>query len=247
MKWKKAFLASIMCGALCFGYNTAAAAYQLSEEVTMPTHALKMASQIGVLKHETPALKNLADKDAIVVMSFGTTFKDTRKKTIDATVEAIKKKHPGVKVVTSYASHIVIKRVKEKEGLVIPTPEEALEQLKKEGYTRVALVSLDVIPGIEYNYKMGVFHGYKDQFKKMTFGTPLMYWQGQEGQADDVAEAVKGLLGLSIMDSAIKHLGDRAKKSTVIGKLYGSMDLDGDSKAQEHLFVSVQNSVERRC
>ena len=51
----------------------------------------------------------------------------------------------------------------------------------------------------------------------------------------DVAEAVKGLLGLSIMDSAIRHLGDRGKKSTVIGKLYGSMDLDGDAKAQEAL------------
>lgn len=51
----------------------------------------------------------------------------------------------------------------------------------------------------------------------------------------DVAEAVKGLLGLSIMDSAIKHLGDRAKKTTVIGKIYGSMDLDGDKKAQEAL------------
>ena len=37
------------------------------------------------------------------------------------------------------------------------------------------------------------------------------------------------------MDSAIKHLGDRAKKTTVIGKLYGSMDLDGDAKAQEAL------------
>ena len=51
----------------------------------------------------------------------------------------------------------------------------------------------------------------------------------------DVAEAVKGLLGLSIMDSAIKHLGDRAKKTTVIGKLYGSMDLEGNAKAQEAL------------
>ena len=51
----------------------------------------------------------------------------------------------------------------------------------------------------------------------------------------DVAEAVKGLLGLSIMDSAIKHLGDRAKKTTVIGKLYGSMDLEGNDKAQEAL------------
>ncbi len=51
----------------------------------------------------------------------------------------------------------------------------------------------------------------------------------------DVAEAVKGLLGLSIMDNAIKHLGDRGKRTTVIGKIYGSMDQDGDAKAQEAL------------
>jgi len=51
----------------------------------------------------------------------------------------------------------------------------------------------------------------------------------------DVADAVKGLLGLAVMDSAIKHLGDRSKKSTVIGKLYGSMDLDGDARAQSAL------------
>ena len=68
-----------------------------------------------------------------------------------------------------------------------------LEQLKKEGYTRVALTSLDVIPGMEYNYDMGVYQNYKDQFKKMTLGTPLMYWQGQEDQADDVAETIKAM------------------------------------------------------
>ena len=61
----------------------------------------------------------------------------------------------------------------------------------------------------------------------------------------DVAEAVKGLLGLSIMDSAIKHLGDRAKRATVIGKLYGSMDLDGDPKAQEPLNC-IQTAEEKR-
>lgn len=61
----------------------------------------------------------------------------------------------------------------------------------------------------------------------------------------DVAEAVKGLLGLSIMDSAIKHLGDRAKKTTVIGKLYGSMNLDGDVKAQEAL-NRIQAAEEKR-
>jgi DNA sulfur modification protein DndD len=62
----------------------------------------------------------------------------------------------------------------------------------------------------------------------------------------DVAEAVKGLLGLSIMDSAIKHLGDRAKKTTVIGRFYESMDLDGDAKAQEAL-NRIQTTEEKRA
>ena len=63
-------------------------------------------------------------------MTFGTTFKDTRAKTIDATVKAIQAKHPNTKVVTAYTSHIIINRVKKNEGITFPTPEEALEQLK---------------------------------------------------------------------------------------------------------------------
>ena len=192
--WQKMLAAAIACGAaFSASYVPAEAAYQLNEEVKAPTKALKQASEIGVLKNENPAMANKANKDAIVVMTFGTTFKDTRTKTIDATVKAIQAKHPNTKVVTAYTSHIIINRVKKNEGITFPTPEEALEQLKKEGYTRVALASLDVIPGMEYNYDIGVYHNYKDQFKKMTLGTSLMYWQGQEEQADDVTETIKAL------------------------------------------------------
>ncbi|MBQ1808295.1 MAG: sirohydrochlorin cobaltochelatase, partial [Selenomonas sp.] len=193
-KWQKTLAAAIACGAaFSMSYVPAEAAYQLNEEVKAPTKALKQASEIGVLKNENPAMANLANKDAIVVMTFGTTYKDTRAKTIDATVKAIQAKHPNTKVVTAYTSHIIINRVKKNEGITYPTPEEALEQLKKEGYTRVALATLDVIPGMEYNYDLGVYHNYKDQFKKMTLGTSLMYWQGQEEQADDVTETIKAL------------------------------------------------------
>lgn len=193
-KWQKILAASITCGmAMGFYQPATEAAYQLNSEVKAPTKALKAASEIGVLVNENKDMANLANKDAIVVMTFGTTFKDTREKTIDATVKEIQAKHPNTKVVTAYTSHIIINRVKKNEGITYQTPEEALEQLKKEGYTRVALTSLDVIPGMEYNYDMGVYQNYKDQFKKMTLGTPLMYWQGQEDQADDVAETIKAM------------------------------------------------------
>lgn len=193
MNKKKMLAAAIACATL-FGVSAQSeAAYQLNPEVKDATMALKSASEIGVLKYENQEMQNLPNKDAIVVMTFGTTFKDTRAKTIDATVDAIKAAHPGVKVVTAYTSHIIIDRVKAKEGIAYPTPEEALDQLKADGYTRVALASLDVIPGMEYQYDKGVFENYKKNFKKMTLGTSLMYWQGQENQADDVTETLKAL------------------------------------------------------
>lgn len=190
--WKKFFVAAVAVGTVFSVSPTASeAAYELNPEVKTATPALLAASQMGVQVYENPDLQGLADKDAIVVMTFGTTFAENRAKTIDATIEGIKAAHPGVKVVTAYTSHIIIDRVAANEGIKYPTPEEALAQLKAEGYTRVALTTLDIIPGMEYNYKLGVFNSYKQDFKKMTIGTPLMYWQGQEEQADDVTEVLE--------------------------------------------------------
>lgn len=190
---KKLAVTSMACAALLGFAATSHAAYQLSDEVKDATPALLQASQIGVKTNVNKDLANLPDKDAILVLSFGTTFKDSRAKNIEATVDAIKAAHPSVKVVTAFTSHIIIDRIKANEGLDIPTPEKALEQLKAEGYTRIAMTSLDIIPGMEYTYKDAVYNLHKNDFKKMTFGTPLMYWQGQEGQDDDITATMQAL------------------------------------------------------
>ena len=183
-------LCMVGCGLAAVGN---AGSFQLSEDVKAPTVALKQAAQVGLLTHETAELQNLENKDAILVMSFGTTVKETREKNINVTVNAIKALYPDTKVVLAFTSHIIIDRVKANEGLVIPTPEEALAQLKAEGYTRVAMTSLDIIPGIEYDYKKAVFNLHKNDFKKVTFGTPLMYWQGQEDKDDDISDTMKAV------------------------------------------------------
>ena len=194
MKKQLALASAILGLAVSFGAPVVSnAAYQLNPEVKDPTPALKEASAIGVRTHNTEALQNLPNKDAMVVMSFGTTYKDTRVKTIDATVDAIKAAHPNTKVITAFTSHIIRDRIQQKEGITYPTPEEALAELKKDGYTRVALASLDVIPGMEYNYDAAVYNLYKNDFKKMTLGTSLMYWMGQENQTDQVIETLKAV------------------------------------------------------
>ena len=190
--WKKAIATSMACAVIFgVGATTSYASYQLNPEVKDATPALKRAAEIGVRVYENPQMQDLPNKDAILVMSFGTTFKESRKATIEKTVADIQAAHPDQKVVMAFTSHIIVDRIQEKEGIKIPTPEQALAELKEDGYTRVALTTLDVIPGMEYSYDSAIFDLYKDQFKKMTLGTSLVYWMGQEKQRDDVTETLQ--------------------------------------------------------
>jgi len=194
LNWKKMLVTSMACAVFAgVGATTTQASYDLNPEVKHATPALKKAAEIGVRVAENPEMSDLPNNDAIVVMSFGTTYADSRKVTIEQTVADIQAAHPDTKVVLAFTSHIIVDRIQQNEGITIPTPEEALEQLKEEGYTRVALTTLDVIPGMEYAYDSAIFDLYKDQFKKMTLGTSLVYWMGQEKQRDDVSETLKAL------------------------------------------------------
>lgn len=61
----------------------------------------------------------------------------------------------------------------------------------------------------------------------------------------DISKAIKDFLGLSAIENAARHLGDRTKKISVIGKIYGSMDLNGDARAQDAL-NRIQTAEEKR-
>lgn len=189
----KSVLTASMAALCVLGMGMTANAYELNPEVKDVTPALREASTVGVWTHENPAMKNAPDKDAILVMTFGTTFTDTRHKTIDAVEKAIQEANPNVPVYEAYTSHIIIDRVKAKEGITKMTPEEAFAKLKADGYTRVAVVSLDVIPGMEYSYDSVVTKMQAPNFKKISLATPLMYFQGTEGEPDQVVDFLKAL------------------------------------------------------
>ena len=189
----KALLSASMAVLCAAGLGMTASAYELSDEVKTTTPALREATTVGIWTGGNPALAQAANKDAILVMTFGTTFTDTRAKTIDAVETDIQKAFPNIPVFEAYTSHIIIDRVAANEGIKKLTPEEAFDKLKAEGYTRVAVISLDVIPGIEYGYDSIVAKDYAKNFKEISLATPLMYYQGTEGEADQVVDFIKAL------------------------------------------------------
>lgn len=60
----------------------------------------------------------------------------------------------------------------------------------------------------------------------------------------DLADSVKGLLGLTVLENAIKHLGDKAHKRSALGKFYNALDEEGDSQASQAL-EKIQESHDR--
>ena len=103
--------------ALCaLGASFSTSAYELNPEVKDVTPALREASTVGVWTSENPAMKNAPNKDAILVMTFGTTFKDTRAKTIDAVEKAIQEAILGylyMKLIPPISSSIESRQRKE--------------------------------------------------------------------------------------------------------------------------------------
>ena len=61
----------------------------------------------------------------------------------------------------------------------------------------------------------------------------------------DLSASVKGLLGLTVLDNAIKHLGKEESKTTVIGSFYEDLKKNDDSKATEAL-DEIQAAEEAR-
>lgn len=154
--------------------------------------ALKKASELGILSYSNnkAAAKN---KRGILVVSFGTAYQKSRAKTIDALVDKIRAAYPDDVVISALSSHIIVNKIKAEENIIYPTPEEGVEKMLSAGVDKLAIIPTDIIPGIEYNYLRELFYEYQEHFNKITLGTPLMYYQGQNEMPNDIKNAMQAL------------------------------------------------------
>lgn len=134
-------------------------------------------------------------KKAILVVSFGTTYADTRKATIEAVENKIRAAFPDYEVRRAFTSRIIIKKLAERDGLKVDTEKQALDKLRAEGYTDIVIQPLHMEPGDEYEKLLRVVEGYEKSkaFAKIAVGRPVLYYPGQEDKPDDYATAIKAI------------------------------------------------------
>ena len=113
-------------------------------------------------------------KQAILVVSFGTSYHESRRKTIEAIEQAIKEKFAEYEVRRAFTSRIIIGILKERDNIHIDSVEEALERLALEGFQRVIVQPTLVMGGEENDFMLAAVKQYEDRFEQIVWGKPLL-------------------------------------------------------------------------
>ena len=142
-------------------------------------------------------------KQAILAVSFGTTYPDTLEKTIAATEAALAEAYPGWPVYRAFTSGMILKKLRQRDGVEIDNVAQAMARLEREGYTQVAVQSTHVMHGEEYEKMLAQLEPYKLTME-IAVGAPLLHAQSDY---EAVADALLSWLPLPGDGEALVLMG----------------------------------------
>lgn len=186
-------------------------------------------------------------KNAILVVSFGTSYNDTRDATIGAVETAIKAAYPGYEVHRAFTSQVVINKLKSRDGLKIDNVTEAVERLVSDGVSTLIVQPTHVMHGFEYDDLMSKIKPYEQKFVSIKYGAPLLSsTQDYKAVAAALAAELRpaGDTALIFMGHGTEHFAnaayaalqyhfwDNGYNNILVGTVEGFPDLEN---VQKHL------------
>lgn len=125
------------------------------------------------------ALDNPRNQDEIgekelLVVSFGTSFNDSRRLTIGAVESALEKAFPEYAVRRGFTSQIIIDHVAKRDGEIIDNMQEALDRAVDNGVKTLVVQPTHLMNGLEYEEMSKAIAQYSDAFEQISIGQPLL-------------------------------------------------------------------------
>lgn len=123
----------------------------------------------------------------ILVVSFGTSYNDSRDVTIGAIETAIAEAFPEYETRRAFTSQIIIDKLKERDGLEIDNVEEALDRAVSDGVKELIVQPTHLMDGYEYTDLAKALTDYVDRFDKIILSKPLL---SDEADFDAIMSAI---------------------------------------------------------
>ena len=113
-------------------------------------------------------------KKAVLVVSFGTSYEETRKKTIDQIENDMAEAFPSYAIYRAWTSGMIRAKLLKRDGIRIYNVCEALEAMAADGIQEVIVQPTHVINGIENDQMKADVAAYADRFMRVSIGTPVL-------------------------------------------------------------------------
>ena len=146
---------------------------------------------------------NIGDNE-ILVVSFGTSFNDSRAADIKGIEGAIQAAYPDWSVRRAFTAQIIINHVQARDGEKIDNMEQAMERAVANGVKNLVVQPTHLMHGAEYDEMMEMVDSYRDKFESVAVAEPLL---GEVGSDATVINADKEAVAKAITAEAVKTAG----------------------------------------
>ena len=143
-------------------------------------------------------------ENEILVVSFGTSFNDSRALDIGGVEKAIAEANPDWSVRRAFTAQIIINHVQARDGEKIDNMDQALERAVANGVKNLVVQPTHLMHGAEYDELTEALAGYEDQFETVAVAEPLL---GEVGADASVINEDKQTVAEAIVEEAVKVAG----------------------------------------
>ncbi|MBQ1460216.1 MAG: sirohydrochlorin cobaltochelatase [Oscillospiraceae bacterium] len=145
----------------------------------------------------------IGEKELLVV-SFGTSFNDSRSTDIKGIEDALQEAFPDWSVRRAFTAQIIINHVQARDGEKIDNMDQALERAVANGVKTLVIQPTHLMHGAEYDELTAAVESYKDKIPTIVIAEPLL---GEVGDDATVINADKQAVATYVVNEAVKESG----------------------------------------
>ena len=154
----------------------------------------------GDASKDDPRNQDEIGENELLVVSFGTSFNDSRAEDIKGIEDALAEAYPDWSVRRAFTAQIIINHVEARDNEVIDNMQQALDRAVDNGVKNLVVQPTHLMHGAEYDELMDTVDAYKDKFESVKVAEPLL---GEVGDDADTVNDDKKAVAEAITSEAV--------------------------------------------
>ena len=155
----------------------------------------------GDASKDDPRNQDEIGENELLVVSFGTSFNDSRAQDIKGIEDALQEAYPDWSVRRAFTAQIIINHVQARDDEHIDNMQQALDRAVANGVKNLVVQPTHLMHGAEYDEMTAAIEEYKDKFESVAIAEPML---GEVGEDATVINEDKEAVAKAITDEAVK-------------------------------------------